>query len=216
MSKRKKGRKRRHRRPGKKKQKKSTKISKSYREERPENIKKRDFKSQRRKQDLMFVVVMIVVGVSLISGYYMYETSWAPGDNNDNGGNNGLINNGNGDQKENAEIKWEHDYEKGLENARNSNKPVLIDFYTDWCVYCNDMDRDTYGDSRVIEKSSKFVCIKVDGDERSDIRDKYLINGYPSTIFLNIQHDETHRSDGYIAPGPFLEDMDFALDRAGT
>ena len=215
MSKRKRGRKSRHRQPGKKKQKKSTKKSKSYREEKPQKIKERDFKSLRRKQDLMFISVMIIIGASLIGGYYLYETSFNPSNNNDININNGLNDNGNGDQQDNIEINWEHDYEKGLELARTSNKPVLMDFYTDWCVYCKDMDRDTYSDSRVIQRSIGFVCIKVDGDKRPDVRDNYLVDSYPTTVFLSVFQDETHRMKGYISPGAFIEDMDYALERAG-
>jgi thiol:disulfide interchange protein DsbD len=216
LSKRKKGRKRRHRQSRNKNQNKSKKRSNSYYEERPETDKERGFKSQRRRQDLMFVAVMIIVGVSLISGYYLYETTWGPGNNNNNGtnGNNDLIENGNGDQKDNNVIVWEHDYEKGLELARNSDKPILIDFYTEWCVYCKDMDRDTYSNSNVIQKSTEFVCIKVDGDNRPDVRENYFIDSYPTTVFLNVNQVETHRMKGYIGPGPFLEDMDFALERA--
>jgi len=87
----------------------------------------------------------------------------------------------------------------------------MIDFYTDWCGYCEDMDRDTYGDSRVIEKSKDFVSIKVDGDDRQDLINSYIITGYPTIVFLNSQGTEINRVPGYVPPGPFLDEMDKAL-----
>ena len=93
-------------------------------------------------------------------------------------------------------------------------KLVLLPELFEGLYFCKDMDRDTYSNSNVIQKSTEFVCIKVDGDKRPDVRDNYLVDSYPTTVFLNVNQVEIHRMKGYIGPGPFLEDMDYAIERA--
>jgi thiol:disulfide interchange protein DsbD len=113
-------------------------------------------------------------------------------------------------ESESNEIIW-LDYEEGIEKARLENKTVLIDFYTDWCTYCTEMDEDTYSKSSIIEKTEQFVCIKVDGDARSDLVGKYDIDGYPTTLFLSPNGTEVHRVVGYSGPNDFMGHMQFAL-----
>jgi hypothetical protein len=73
------------------------------------------------------------------------------------------------------------------------------------------MDKNTYSDGRVINRSESLVCIKVDGDARGDLVAKYKVDGYPTTIFFNPDGSEKHRVVGYKGPDDFLKELDFAL-----
>lgn len=108
------------------------------------------------------------------------------------------------------EVQWT-DYDTGIERAKEEGKPVMIDFYTDWCGYCKDMDKETFKDDPVAEKSRDFVAIKVDGDDRSDLVNKYSIRGYPTTIFLDKDQNEVHRVVGYVGPDDLEAHMEYAL-----
>lgn len=112
-------------------------------------------------------------------------------------------------------VSWEYDYETGMDRAGSEGKYVLIDFYTDWCGYCDDMDDTTYTDPDVVSKSANFVLIKVDGDDREDIVDDYNVNGYPTTVFLDSSGNEVHRVVGYSPPDEFLGHMEYALEERG-
>jgi thiol:disulfide interchange protein len=110
-------------------------------------------------------------------------------------------------------IEW-HDYEEGMNLSSARNRSVLIDFATSWCSWCKKMDADTYGDARVIEKALRFVCIRVDGDNRSDLVSIYGVDGYPTTVFLDPNGTVAHNVVGYKGPDDFLPDMDYALGEA--
>jgi thiol:disulfide interchange protein DsbD len=178
-----------------------------------------EFLARRRRQDIIFVTSIIIVASLIFVGYYLYETQWISGEDETDFDNNDLNlesdnnpgNSGGNDQTE--EIEW-LDYEEGISRAQSNNKPIIIDFYTDWCIYCVEMDQNTYSDSRVIEKSKEFINIKVDCDVRTDIKDDYSVDSYPTTVFLDTQQNEIHRINGYVPAGPFLEDMDYALTNA--
>jgi thiol:disulfide interchange protein len=108
------------------------------------------------------------------------------------------------------EITW-WGYEQGMNLSQSRNKGALIDFSTSWCSWCKKMDEETYSDPRVIEKSQRLVCIRVDGDARGDLVAQYSVDAYPTTIFLAPNGTEAHRVDGYKGPDDFLEDMDYVL-----
>jgi thiol:disulfide interchange protein DsbD len=107
-------------------------------------------------------------------------------------------------------IDW-NEFDEGMEASGSENKPVLIDFYTDWCGYCDDMDEKTYSDSKIISKAANFVCIKVDGDDRTDLVSKYDVDGYPTTVFLDSSGKKVHKVVGYIPADEFIGHMEYAL-----
>ena len=69
-------------------------------------------------------------------------------------------------------IVWERDYEKAIESARAEKKMILADMFTDWCVLCKDMDRETFGDPTLISQMAKqYVWAEVeyrDGRRREE------------------------------------------------
>ena len=103
----------------------------------------------------------------------------------------------------NAQItKW-YTYEAGMKEASSTGKPVILDFYADWCSPCIAMEEGTYPDPRVVSELEDFIAIKVDTQVRIDIESKYHIAYYPTVIFLNAKGDEITRHVGYLGP----EDM---------
>src|SRR5659263_772556 len=98
--------------------------------------------------------------------------------------------------------KW-YKYEPGMEEASSTGKPVIMEFYADWCSPCLAMEEGTYPDPRVISELKDFIAIKVDTQVRIDIESKYHIAYYPTIVFLNSKGDEITRHVGYLGP----EDM---------
>lgn len=94
-------------------------------------------------------------------------------------------------------INWENSLSAGLDSAKNQNKPVMIDFYTDWCGWCKKLDNDTYSNAKVQDLANKFICIKINGDNaRTDVA-KYGVNGFPTIVFLDSNGKEIDRNVGY-------------------
>ncbi len=108
---------------------------------------------------------------------------------------------------------WRYDYETALANASALNRTVMIDLYTSWCHWCDTLDAETYSDGRVIARSTQFVCLKIDGDERSDLVERYDIRGYPTILFCDADGRELDRIVGYVEPDTLLEHMDRVLER---
>ncbi len=117
-------------------------------------------------------------------------------------------------------IKW-LSFEEAIAINKKKPKPILIDVYTDWCVYCKRMDLYTYSNKTISDYINKhFYPVKLDGEEKKDIlykehTFKFQKNGsrgfhqlaaslmdgklsYPTTIFLSEKEELLDRIPGYL------------------
>jgi thiol:disulfide interchange protein DsbD len=112
---------------------------------------------------------------------------------------------------EEAAPNWVTDDEAGLEMARREGKPVLIDFYADWCAACRELDRETWVDDQVRAETKRFVAIKMDFTKESDWskakKVDYDILGLPTVIFLDSKGNEVERFFGFRPPGQVLASL---------
>jgi thioredoxin-related protein len=104
-------------------------------------------------------------------------------------------------------ISWHRNLNSALRASSSRGKPVLVDFYTDWCGWCKKMDKDTYSHAGVKKEAANFICVKVNGDKNRDLVRKYNIKAYPTTLFLNSKGVAIERVRGYVPPSRFLPKM---------
>jgi len=101
-----------------------------------------------------------------------------------------------------------------LETAlRESQKPVFIDVYADWCVSCKEFERDTLGDTSVRKALEAFTLIRVDvtasDAEARQLLQRFGLYGPPGMVFYapggRLLHDATLA--GYVGPDAFLKQL---------
>jgi thioredoxin 1 len=76
---------------------------------------------------------------------------------------------------------------------KNSDKPVLVDFYADWCGPCKMVSPIIQKIAR--EYKDKMITIKIDTDKKQDIAAKYKITSIP-TIMLFYKEKSLMRLQG--------------------
>lgn len=105
---------------------------------------------------------------------------------------------------------------KSLEKkAKKLKKPILYDFYTDWCPPCKVMDDTVLKEEKVIQFfNSKYLCKKIDGDSEiaKELMQKYGIAGFPSYVFLSPDGKRFERISGAVNSKQFLYSARVALD----
>ncbi|MDX1961436.1 MAG: thioredoxin family protein [Leptospiraceae bacterium] len=84
-----------------------------------------------------------------------------------------------------SEINWNPSYEKGLELAKSKGLPIIIDLYTDWCTYCKVLESKVFPNPEVETELKKFITIRINGDEYSELVSLYRVKGYPTVLFLD-------------------------------
>lgn len=94
---------------------------------------------------------------------------------------------------------------------KNSNKPVMLDFWALWCVSCKELEEITFQDEQVINKLQEFTLLKADVTENNDedkaLQKKFGVVGPPALIFWDKDKNEIQASRiiGYKNPKDFLE-----------
>ena len=92
-----------------------------------------------------------------------------------------------------AEIRWETKLDRAIAAARETNQPVLIEFWATWCEVCREMDRDVYTDERVAAAMANVRPVKVDIDREPGLKRKYDVDGTPTLIVTDSYGRELFR-----------------------
>jgi thiol:disulfide interchange protein DsbD len=113
---------------------------------------------------------------------------------------------------------WVYDFAAGLQRAQAEGKPILLDFYAEWCPPCLELDKRTFSAPEVRGKAGAFVMLKVDCtvDDAQCRRatERYEVVGWPTVLFL--RSDGTPIEDvklvgGFAGKEQMVELMDRAL-----
>jgi thioredoxin-like negative regulator of GroEL len=116
-----------------------------------------------------------------------------------------------------AAIKWERSFDEAIKKAQRSGKPVIVDFWADWCTWCHRLDRTTYADPAVVKKSQEFVAVRVntEGSRREvEVAIRYGVASLPTIVFLSPQCRQVRRLNGFQGPGQFPHTLEAALQSA--
>jgi tetratricopeptide (TPR) repeat protein len=116
-------------------------------------------------------------------------------------------------------IHWEKKFDEALREAKRTGKPLVVDFWAEWCGWCHRLDRTTYADPTVIRRAQNFVAVRVntEGSRRElEVCAKYGVGErLPVILFLSPQGHQLFRIDGYQGPGQFPRTLDAARQVAG-
>ncbi len=108
-------------------------------------------------------------------------------------------------------------WDAGLQQARQLQRPVLVDVTTQWCGWCKRMHHDVYSREDVRDYlNQKFVTVKLDAEASDPARydgqaftsrslaSYFRITSYPTTVFLKSDGEHLVSVPGYVEPAKFL------------
>jgi len=78
-------------------------------------------------------------------------------------------------------------FEQAVEKAKQSRKPLLVYFRTDWCPYCKQFERELLSSSEVQQFCEDVVKVTIDpeaGSEENRLAAAYSVRGFPA-IFMH-------------------------------
>jgi thioredoxin:protein disulfide reductase len=114
-------------------------------------------------------------------------------------------------QRAESTIRWQPFDLRSMEMAKGAARPVLVDFMAEWCIPCHEMERTTYLDPAVRTEAERFEMFKADitheGEDTSDLVERYEVHGVPTVIFFDSRGTEVRRLVGYVGSEEMLDVM---------
>jgi thioredoxin:protein disulfide reductase len=94
-----------------------------------------------------------------------------------------------------------------------AGKPVMLDFYADWCVACKEMERMTFSETRVKAAMEDMRLVQVDvtannADDRALMK-RFQLFGPPGIILFDATGKEVPQARviGYMPPASFIRQL---------
>lgn len=116
------------------------------------------------------------------------------------------------------QLPWQPYSEELLQKAAQEKRPVLIDFWAEWCAACHELEQFTFTNPLVRAQAEKFMLLKFDATKDSEelrrLKTKYKIQGLPTIVFYNSEGNwlEALTLTRFEEPPHFLDRMKKAQD----
>lgn len=100
------------------------------------------------------------------------------------------------------------------QELKTAGKPVMLDFYADWCVSCKELEKFTFSDPKVREKLAGMRLLQVDvtanNEDDRELMKRFGLFGPPGIIFFDKNGQEviSRRIVGFVEPEVFLKNLE--------
>jgi len=119
------------------------------------------------------------------------------------------------------QVKGVEGLNAALEQAAQQGRPVMLDFYADWCVSCKEMESFTFSNDGVQKSLENFIVLQADVTD-NDAQDKALLDelglfGPPAILFYDQTGNElrNYRVVGFMPAGKFASHVE-SFKQTGT
>jgi thiol:disulfide interchange protein DsbD len=109
-------------------------------------------------------------------------------------------------------IKTLSDLDREVAAANAQQRPVMLDFYADWCVTCKEMERYTFSDPRVVSALEGAVLLQADvtandAEDQALLKDRFKLLGPPAILLFDTEGRELrdYRVVGFMEAGAFAD-----------
>ena len=110
-------------------------------------------------------------------------------------------------------ISWLHHTDQSIEDLQKEDKPIFVYFYADWCPTCRELERRTFRDKKVVEKSTAFNMLKVNcttpEDKSKALLERFEVSGLPTMVLLDTKGEELRafKIVGFVEPAELIRIM---------
>lgn len=113
-------------------------------------------------------------------------------------------------------INWQSSLESAQHDAQQMGKPIMVEFFAEWCGVCKKMDENTLKADCITREADKWISVRVNVDQSPELARKYHLTGIPTLVFLRSDGSVAGILVGFAAPPKMLDHMKEAYSQAKT
>jgi thioredoxin-related protein len=103
-----------------------------------------------------------------------------------------------------ADLKWLHDYDEAIKQAKEQNKEVYLFIGADECRWCDRFKEMTLSKDEVILRLEEEYILLYMSRDRHNIPKKFEVQGVPRHYFLTNEGEIIHEDRGSREPDGFF------------
>ena len=109
------------------------------------------------------------------------------------------------DAQAGSDLNWKS-FREYANQGGSGGKKIYIHFWAAWCQFCHKMDKDTFGNPKVVAALNKdFYPIRVNTDKEPLVAGMFGVRGLPHNLFLSEDGKILADHSGYVSPKTFLK-----------
>ena len=102
-------------------------------------------------------------------------------------------------------VLWRTDFAAAQQEAKQTGKPILLDFSAKWCGPCQDMRRTTWSSAKVATALGDYIPVQIDVDAHPDLAQEFNAQGIPHLVVLDFRGNVLKWTEGELPPDDFLQ-----------
>ncbi len=108
-----------------------------------------------------------------------------------------------------AVVYWRDSWNAALAEAKQANRPLVLELYMEGCPHCQRLHRETHADQAVAAAlNTRFIPVRLEGRGHMDIVKQFNVSGAPTTLILSPEGKELHRFAGFYPPQEYLKELE--------
>lgn len=111
-------------------------------------------------------------------------------------------------------VEWWTNYDLASQYAQTHKKPMLIEFYADWCGACKSLERGTLRDQEIEKWLGEVVPVKVNIDkpENAAVTREFGVTGIPAMHLVDANGKPVAGVLGDVPPDAMLREFKEFVD----
>ena len=108
-----------------------------------------------------------------------------------------------------AVVYWRDNWEAALKEAKEANRPLVLEFYMEGCPHCQQMHQETHTDQAVAAAlNTRFIPVHLEWRSHLEVVRQFKLIGAPTTLVFSPDGRELHRFPGFYPPADYLKELE--------